>query len=141
MIPGMYNRVRIQRYQKEIVSDEMRAKIKDYDRKKAAAYRLKKKLESEKIKEANNTRKRKSRQSKEIPTDVKQFKKLVTKICKVGIKSEAMNEILVNSLSVAQRTNKSKPLSVLQLQSLKAKNQKKEHGELVAKIKTTYGSL
>ena len=55
----MYNRVRMQRYQKEIVSDEMRAKIKEYDRKKAAAYRLKKKLESEKIKEANNTRKEK----------------------------------------------------------------------------------
>ena len=47
----------------------------------------------------------------------------------------------MNSLSVAQRTNKPKPLSVLQLQSLKAKNWKKEHGELVAKIKTTYGSL
>ena len=52
-----------------------------------------------------------------------------------------MNEILVNSLSVSQRTNKSKPMSVLQLQSLKAKNQKKEHGKLVAKMKTTYGSL
>ena len=44
----MYNRVRMQRYQKEIVSDEMRANIKDYERKRAAAYRLKKKLESEK---------------------------------------------------------------------------------------------
>ena len=28
----MYNRVRMQRYQKEIVSDEMGAKLKDYDR-------------------------------------------------------------------------------------------------------------
>ena len=34
-IKRMYNRVRMQRYQKEIVSDEMRAKIKEYDRKKA----------------------------------------------------------------------------------------------------------
>ena len=58
----------MQRYHKEIVSDEMRAKIKVYDRKKAAAYRLNKKLESEKRKEANNARKRKSRESKEIPT-------------------------------------------------------------------------
>ena len=57
----MYNRVRMQRYQKEIVSDEMRAKIKEYDRKKAAAYRLKNKLESEKRKEPNNARKWKSR--------------------------------------------------------------------------------
>ena len=64
-------------------------KIKDYDRKRAAAYRLKKKLESEKRTEGNNARKRKSSLSKEIPTDVKQFKRLVTKICKVGIKSEA----------------------------------------------------
>ena len=59
----------MQRYCKEIVSDEMRAKTKEYDRKKAAAYRLNKKLESEK-KEANNARKRKSRESKEIPTDL-----------------------------------------------------------------------
>ena len=79
---GMYNRFRMQRYHKEIVSDEMRAKIKEYDRKKAAAYRLNKKLESEKRKEANNARKRKSRESKEIPTDLKKFKNWSPKCAK-----------------------------------------------------------
>ena len=36
---------------------------------------------------------------------------------------------------------KSKLLSVLQLQSLKAKNHKSEHSKLVDKIRTSYGSL
>ena len=62
-------------------------------------------------------------------------------MCKVATKSKAMNEILVNSLSVVEKAHKSKPLSVLQLQSLKAKSSQKEHGELVEKIKNTYGSL
>ena len=46
-----------QNYRKVMMSDEMREKIKEYDRKKAAKYRLVKKLESENRKKANNTRK------------------------------------------------------------------------------------
>ena len=40
-----------------------------------------------------------------------------------------------------QIPKKSKSLSVLKLQSLKAKNHKTEHSKLVDKIRTTYGSL
>ena len=55
--------------------------------------------------------------------------------------SDVLHEILVNSLSVIQIAKKSKSLSVLKLQSLKAKNCKTEHSKLVDKICTTYGSL
>ena len=98
----------MQRYHKEIISDEMRAKIKEYDRKKAAIYRLNKKLELEKRRETNNARKRKIRESKKIPTDLKKLKKIFTKMCKEAIKSKAMNDILVNSLSVVEKTHNKK---------------------------------
>ena len=58
-----------------MVSDDMKQKIKEYDRKKAVKYQLAKKLESENRKKANNARKHKSRQTNEIPSDLKKFKK------------------------------------------------------------------
>ena len=62
-------------------------------------------------------------------------------MCQVATTSDVLHEILVSSLSVMPIANKSKSVSVLELQSLKAKNHKTEHSKLVDKICTTYGSL
>ena len=60
-------------YWQERCSEKQKQKIREYDRKRAAETRLKKKMEQESIKEKSWKRSKKCRDSKEIPTTPEKF--------------------------------------------------------------------
>ena len=93
----------------------------------------------------NRDRQAKSRGKKamKIPKANDEFENLVQKICKVAKTSPKKANILVKSFVLGGfcANAKSKPISILHLQSLKNSNCVEEHRKLVCRIQTEYGSL
>ena len=71
---------------------KQKEKIREYDRKRAAETRLKKKMEQESIRGKSQKRSKKYRDSKEIPTTSEKFQKFVTKVCNVAKEFSEKNE-------------------------------------------------
>ena len=87
------NRIKMQIYHHEKMSVEQKCKTKEYkeyNRKKAATYRLKKKeLEQSKREKCRNRQQkcRLSQKSKLIPTNTKKFQKHIKAVCRIANKA------------------------------------------------------
>ena len=134
------NRLRMETYRQERCSKNQKQKIREYDRKRAAATRLKKKFKQESNREKSWKRSKKYRDSKEIPTSPEKF---VKKVCNIAKNSPRKTKIMTDTMATHNfAVIMSRPtLSILQLQSLQNKNQSKEHAKLVEEFKSQYGSL
>lgn len=130
-------------YRSHGMSLEQKEKIKEYDKKKAAARWLKLKREREVKREMATSRKCKSRVKFKISKSPTKYAKLVSKVVKVAEGDSVKSNILITSLEAHKVSNfySSKPLSVLELQAPKNKNRIQEDSALVQKFKDYYGSL
>ena len=77
-----------------------------------------------------------------VPTSPQKYAKHVEKVVKLAQCDPVKSAILVKCLDGTNiLKNVTKPLSVLELQSLKRKNCIQEHSALVDKFRNKYGSL
>ena len=136
------NRLKMRIYRDKGMSESQRQKVKEYDWKKAAARRLQLKCDKIAKKECDKSRKRKSRAKLKVPTSPQKYAKHVEKVVKLAQCDPVKSAILVKCLDGTNiLKNVAKPLSVLELQSLKRKNRIQEHSALVDKFRNKYGSL
>ena len=132
------NRLRMEIYHQERCSKNQKQKIREYDRKRAAAMRLKKKFEQESNRGKSWKRSKKYRDSKEIPTSREKF---VKKVCNIAKNSPRKTKIITGTMATHNFAVMSRPtLSILQLQSLQNNNRSKEHAKLVKEFKSQYDS-
>ena len=118
------NRLCMEIYHQERCSKKQKQKIREYDRKRVAATRLKKKIEQESNREKSRKRSKKYRDSKEITTSPEKFEKIFNKVCNVAKNSPRKTKIIADTMATHNfGVIMSRPtLSVLQLQSLQNKN-------------------
>ena len=140
------NRIRMQNYQRNVMSDEQKLRYRELNRKTAAANRLKKKQAESVVKENNKIRQQKCRLLKSIPASPSKYKKVVQSVLRAAEKSPKKMLVLKDSLasfkavSFESNANKTR-VSVLQLQFVKKYNRLKEHADLVKNLMKQYGSI
>lgn len=138
------NRLRMQDYRANM-SDEKIEKIKEYDKKRAAARRLREKTQAKKDldekRQYDRDRKERSRLKNQIPKGNQNFEKLCKKVASVARHSPNKREIVIRNFSSLSYVEQKPTLSVLELSCLRRQGKVNLHRELVEKFKVAYGSL
>ena len=139
------NRIRMQNYHRNVMSDEQKLRYKALNCKTAAANHLKKKECQIVVKEGDRIRQQKCRLLKTIPASSK-YQKVVHCFLRAAEKSPKKMMILQDTLAsfkpVANQNMMNRTrVSVLQLQFVKKSNRMKEHADLVKQLIKEFGSI
>ena len=135
------------RQQRAHLNERLKFKVKNYDRKKAARYRLEIKGSQDKIRTQQATRQSRYRLRKKIPSTPLKFKVVVQNVLKVGFSSPRKEKILKSSLGQLQSKVRSaeseecKRNPILRLKALKDQNRNKDQADLVQQFVLHFGSL
>ena len=140
------NRICMQNYCRNVMSDEQKLRCKELNHKTAATNCLKKKECQTFVKERNRIRQQKCRLLKTIPASPSKYQKVVHCVLRAAEKSPKKMMILQDTLpsfkpvANQSRLNRTR-VSVLQLQFVKKSNRMKEHADLVKQLIKEFGSI